>query len=407
LSSEPLPEEELFVDEELEEVEEQPSPELTLVLSKLAKKAVEKLEKLVVRPIVVNRESVRDALRVQRLESDGHDFASVLAIDSTWSSPPLELVWGALAVIVVGYVVATPGSGFHGVSYAALAMSPEGGSGRSIELRSKILELATALKCLNKYRDVVDAVLIDGPLLLAPKSRYTYTPVASRNFVEESRNVNGPKLASYVSRALVEVSRMCRELGVPLVGVVKRVGSKFLVPALQEMGLRDVAKAVEMSNDKALASLVLDPGEYIEVGDMLNVLRSYLSYLGRDRALKALEAACSGEEGDYARQLCDMLRDTVVVLYRAHGEAVHPQATRIDVYPSSSVEKVLRYVMLESSHNSVPIPIDIVDRLVRIESSSIRRFHSMLLAFARSFETVALLGLTNPQKGYLLKRVSR
>ncbi|NPA96280.1 MAG: DNA double-strand break repair nuclease NurA [Crenarchaeota archaeon] len=396
-----------FVDEELETLEEQPSPELTLVLSKLARKAVEKLEELVVAPISSNRDSIRRALGVKRLDVEGHEFASILAIDSTWSSPPLELVWGALSVIVVGYVVATPGSGFHGISYAALSMFAEGPSGRSIELRSKILEFATVIRTVRKYSGVVDAVLVDGPLLIAPRSRYVYTPAETREFVEDSRRVSGPRLAAYVSRALIEAAKACRALGIPMVGVVKRVGSKFLAPVLRDAGLEDVARAVEFSNDKALASLVLEPGEYIELGSMLDVLSSYLSYLGREKTLRALEDACSGSSGVYGKELCEVLRDTAVVMYRARGEAVHPQATRLDIYPASSAAEVLRYAMIESSHNSVPVPIDIVDRLVRIESASIKRFHDMLLASASNYDTLALLGLTNPQKSYLFKKAYR
>ncbi len=395
---------EIFVDEELEDLEEHLNPELTVVLAKLARKAVDKLEKFVIVPMVNHKMLLRKALRINKMNFDMHDFASVLAIDSTWSSPPLELVWGAITIIVVGYVVATPDSGFHGISYATLGMFPEGVSGRSIEIRSKILEYSTGIKALRKYRKVVDAVLVDGPLLSAPRSRFTYKPVETMDLVKESERVYGPKLASYASKALIDLARECRDADVPLVGVVKRVGSKFLAPILRDLGLKDLAKAVELSNDKALASLLLDPGEYVELGNLLELLTMYLEYVGKAKVLTQLEACCRGDLGKEAKDLCNVLKDTKVVFYRAKMDSVSPQATRLDIYPSHAVKRVLRYVMAESSQNSVPIPIDLVDRFVRIEASSLRKFHEMLLANASKFETLALLGLTNPQKSYLIKR---
>ncbi len=396
---------EAFVDEELSGVEEELSPELTQALYRLAKKAVAKLEEAVVNPIAMHRSEVKRVLNASRISDvQKHDFASVLAVDSTWSSPPLELVWGCMTVIVVGYVVATPEHGFHGISGVALGLFPEGASSRSVELRSKVLEYSTAIRALERYEGIVEAVLIDGPLLPGFQSRFCYTPAESSDVVRESRSVRGPRLASYSSRALIDLARECRSRGVPLVGVVKRVGSRFLAPILREKGLEDVAKAVELSNDKALMSLVLEPGEYVVLGSLLDIVRKYLEYVGRSKALRALDEACSGEASEVAKELCEVLKDTSVVFYRAPRDSVHPQATRLDVYPSTEVDRVLRFAMVESSQNSVPIPIDLVDRFVRLESVSIKRFHEMLMAHAEKFETLSLLGFTNPQKSYLIRR---
>jgi hypothetical protein len=59
--------------------------------------------------------------------------------------------------------------------------------------------------------------------------------------------------------------------------------------------------------------------------------------------------------------------------------------------------------MENTSQNAVPMPIDYVDRFVRLESSAIRRLYKLVLTYSSEVKEVVsvALGLTNPQKSYL------
>jgi hypothetical protein len=138
------------------------NPELVLELYKLAMRVGERL-KSTLSVIPENYNTVRDRLGVRRFNEFPSDVLSVLAVDSTWSIPHLELVMGTIAVIVSGYVIVAPqGLGSYGLSFVALRFS-SGDDDRftlSLELSAKVKEYVTALRQLK--RDV-DIVMLDGP----------------------------------------------------------------------------------------------------------------------------------------------------------------------------------------------------------------------------------------------------
>ncbi len=390
-----------FEDEELGDE----NPELTLKLSRLARKAVEWVSRSVVEPIRSRVEELRKVFRIESVGDTRDSFAAVLAVDSTWSTPPLELVSGSLVVIVAGYVITVPGArGFHGISYVSLGRAC-GDSERfhaSIELRSKILELETARKVLDRFENVVDLALIDGAMPPAVMYRDFYSPNPCRDPVRDSRGVSGPRLASFVATSLARLVKRVDALDVPLVGVVKRVSSRFLEPFLREHGFNEVANALRRSNDKLVMSYVLKPCEYLVVGTVAEVLEKYLS-VAKPALLEQFERMCrAGDE--VSTTICEFAQRTAMVYYRPCTEAMYPQAVRLDVYPADRVPEVVSYAMKNSSHTSVPIPIDLVDRYVRIEASSVRRFHELMKSLVNDPDTLVAIGLANPQKHYLYTR---
>jgi len=377
------------------------NPELVLELYKLAMRVGERL-KSTLSVIPENYNTVRDRLGVRRFNEIPSDVLSVLAVDSTWSIPHLELVMGTIAVIVSGYVIVAPqGLGSYGLSFVALRFSG-GDDDRftlSLELSAKVKEYVTALRQLK--RDV-DIVMLDGPLYHSMIHEF-YIPSRSSNVLEDSRRGSGSKLASHTSRALLDLLDKADSLGVPVAGVVKRVSSKLLLPRLE--GLRGVVDVVRKYNDKLVASLILEPGEYIVIESYLEEFRKYLeAYSLKNvyrRILKIIDYCVEAPEDSLERRLCRYMERTAIAFYKHKGGSVAPQATRLDVYPGEDVDKVVAYCMENTTENNVPAPIDYVDRYVRIESQTIKRLHQLLRAHGKGQEVEVALNITNPQKKYL------
>ena len=377
------------------------NPELVLELYKLAMRVGERL-KSTLSVIPENYNTVRDRLGVRRFNEIPSDVLSVLAVDGTWSIPHLELVMGTIAVIVSGYVIVAPqGLGSYGLSFVALRFS-SGDDDRftlSLELSAKVKEYVTALRQLK--RDV-DIVMLDGPLYHSMIHEF-YIPSRSSNVLEDSRRGSGSKLASHTSRALLDLLDKADSLGVPVAGVVKRVSSKLLLPRLE--GLRGVVDVVRKYNDKLVASLILEPGEYIVIESYLEEFRKYLeAYSLKNvyrRILKIIDYCVEAPEDSLERRLCRYMERTAIAFYKHKGGSVAPQATRLDVYPGEDVDKVVAYCMENTTENNVPAPIDYVDRYVRIESQTIKRLHQLLRAHGKGQEVEVALNITNPQKKYL------
>ena len=377
------------------------NPELVLELYKLAMRVGERL-KSTLSVIPENYNTVRDRLGVRRFNEFPSDVLSVLAVDSTWSIPHLELVMGTIAVIVSGYVIVAPqGLGSYGLSFVALRFSG-GDDDRftlSLELSAKVKEYVTALRQLK--RDV-DIVMLDGPLYHSMIHEF-YIPSRSSNVLEDSRRGSGSKLASHTSRALLDLLDKAGSLGVPVAGVVKRVSSKLLLPRLE--GLGGVVDVVRKYNDKLVASLILEPGEYIVIESYLEEFRKYLEAYSLKsvyrRILKIIDYCVEAPEDSLERRLCRYMERTAIAFYKHKGGSVAPQATRLDVYPGEDVDKVVAYCMENTTENNVPAPIDYVDRYVRIESQTIKRLHQLLRTHSKGREVEVALNITNPQKKYL------
>jgi hypothetical protein len=377
------------------------NPELVLELYKLAMRVGERLKStLSVMP--ENYNTVRDRLGVRRFNEIPTDVLSVLAVDSSWSIPHLELVMGTIAVIASGYVIVAPqGLGSYGLSFVALRFSG-GDDDRftlSLELSAKVKEYVTALRQL---KGDVDIVMLDGPLYHSMIHEF-YIPSRSSNVLEDSRRGSGSKLASHTSRALLDLLDKAGSLGVPVAGVVKRVSSKLLLPRLE--GLGGVVDVARKYNDKLVASLILEPGEYIVIESYLEEFRKYLEAYSLKsvyrRILKIIDYCVEAPEDSLERRLCRYMERTAIAFYKHKGGSVAPQATRLDVYPGEDVDKVVAYCMENTTENNVPAPIDYVDRYVRIESQTIKRLHQLLRTHSKGREVEVALNITNPQKKYL------
>ena len=392
------------------------NPEVTLALSKIARKLIKVLEKRYVKPVTESISRIRSALNVNKYTStSGSQGEIVIAVDSTWSKPPIELVAGVFGVIVSGYVVVGPsGTPSYEITDVAMRLgNVEDRVNASIELTSKILEFNTAYKAINKHR-YADILMLDGALYFSTRPSFFY-PVSEAQLINEKpENVTDlNRLASIASAMLIRLLDKCDKMQMPVVGVVKRVSSTFIATIVGEH-YPDLYPRIRHINDKALLSYVLEPGEYVVLDNYLEVFRKHLNMVLKaggyeakriKEILKILEL-CEAEEGDEAlKKLCEYMRNTAIVYYMPKSDLIYKQVARIDVYPKNALDKVLKYVMENTTQNAVPIPIDYVDRFVRLESSVIKRLYKLAILYSNEAkENVSIvLGLTNPQKSYLFE----
>jgi len=90
------------------------SPEVMLALSKIAKELIKVLQDRYVNPIRSSLSEVRRSLNIEKFREEiGPEGEIVIAVDSTWSKPTLELVAGVFGVVVSGYVIVGPGASRH------------------------------------------------------------------------------------------------------------------------------------------------------------------------------------------------------------------------------------------------------------------------------------------------------
>ncbi|MEM2296834.1 MAG: DNA double-strand break repair nuclease NurA [Ignisphaera sp.] len=383
--------------------------EILYAVAKIANKVVEDVASRYIDPILKSLNGIRGALNIAVFNGGRDDFASILAVDSTWTKPFVELVVGDIAVISTGYVIVAPaGIGSHGISYIALRRSSinESSFNDDVELDAKIMEFLTARKKMAK---AVDVVMLDGSLYFSTTPEF-FDPLDSVDVIKAKSRLSGPKLASLASTTLIKMLREADASSIPVVGVVKRVSSRFLLPILSNAGLKDVEDVLIKTNDKLLMSFTLRSGEYVVFNSYLEMLKQYLSYEIRKyikikRARKVLEILekCYSTENTLLQELCSYMDNTAILFYKHLGDSVYPQAIRLDVYPRKAVEKVVSYVMYNTSHNCVPIPIDYVDRYIRLESSFVKKIYRILKAYTKNIETSIALSPTNPQKYYLFE----
>lgn len=384
--------------------------EILYAIAKLANRVVDDIALRYVEPVTSRVSDLRKSLDIKKAGDYRGDFLSILAVDSTWTKPFVELVIGNIAVIATGYVITTPACiSSHGVSYIALRrgyLEDDSRFSSDVELDAKIMEFLTVEK---KTSALVDLVILDGSLFFSTIPDF-FNPINVVDIASVKARSSGGKLASLASTALIRMLKKVDGLGIPVVGVVKRVSSRFLLPLIHKLDPGKLEDIAIKTNDKFVLSFVLQPGEYIVLGSYLDILREYLSYITKKftgykvrRACRVLEILenCNSSSNALLQELCNFMKNTAVVFYKQISDAIYPQAVRLDVYPKTSVEKVVEYAVHNTSQNSVPIPIDYVDRYIRLESTIIRKIYSLLRAYIKSPEALIALSPTNPQKYYV------
>jgi len=373
-------------------------PDLLAALRHDMEKYVEKIAKL--EHVAEELKALRRALEIRAI-SGGKQF-SAYAVDSSYGSPPLELVGGVFTVVAYGYVGVVDGAQdrfLSGTLY--FSDSREGDISRFASLLERRLA-ARLLETRARGKKNFDVLLLDGDIAIHPLP-YNLA-VRGGKYEEVNRVVDRMLAAAEAGRATV-------------VGVAKRVRSRYLSVA---------AGRCLPVNDKVAASVVLSPGEYFSLGKLRDLLPKWapIHYAeceggaARDEVLRCYrgEAPARGEK---AERLCRRLRefyenfnrvltnsayphlrllgDVEVVYYRPPGSRTAVRAEVLDL-GNLGLENVVGYLASTASTvTGYPQLLDSVDQYVRVSPELVEAVLTSLMLKAPG-ELAFTLWPTNPQK---------
>ncbi|WP_456327289.1 DNA double-strand break repair nuclease NurA [Archaeoglobus sp.] len=310
------------------------------------------------------RENLRD--KIKTIGKSSKSF-SCIGIDSTWTSPHLELLYGDCALILYGCL----GSEIREVRAEPVVYTGDDFSSfvwkRSIELER---ELATEI--LEK---------VDTDLLIFDGNIFPFPMVYAREWGEWVSVAD--KMRSLISLA--------EKKGVSLVGVVKRARSRYLSYVLGREA---------PTNDKLLASIILENGEYVSLGRFGDFLPDYLKIVHKDK----------GE--DYIRRFKERckelpLDEVELVFYKTKKPTQYDSATKVEILDLSRVgaDEIVKALAGMSTDTGFPVVIDWIDEIVRNEHRVLAFLRDLLekeLMNTCSNEEkeiiIKLCGFMNPQK---------
>lgn len=312
----------------------------------------------------------------QRLESEGRIRrlgrgapTCYFAVDSGFTSPPIEVLGGYLSIIQVATVPYGPACGGAPERKLYVRFRPDRDDTDAV---ARILEREHALKGLRWLRGVggAKALIIDGEVVPRFGAR---------------RRASGDEVVEEALRKSRELVREALAAGVPVIGVLKRSFSRDIAV------VEGVGPGV---SDRALMSAVLGPGEYFVAGTYKELAASF-----RERAPEELRWRAEWLDwvaGD------EVFGDVVVAFYRPR-HALFPAATKVEAALPKGVgiEEVLSGLAAVSESTGLPAPIDYVDSLSRVTPETIYTVYQLLLnrLSAISKEAAAvLLAVVNPQK---------
>ncbi len=309
--------------------------------------------------------------RIQAIE-DAHNF-SFIGIDSTWTTPHLELLYGDCALILYGCL----GNEIREVKAEPVVYT---GEDFNSFIWRKAVELERELAIEVLERCDVDVLIFDGNI-------FPFPMVYAKDWSKWKR-------ISEVMKSLIGIAK---EKGVSLVGIVKRVKSKYFSYILERE---------TVVNDKLLASVFLRCGEFVSIGKFKDFLPKYLEIVHRDRAkeyIRRFEERCKDLP----------LGEVELVFYKSKKQTQYDSATKVEVLDLAGigVDKIVNALVSISTDTGFPAVIDWIDEIVRNEYR--------VLAFLRDLLEKELLktcsndvereiimklcGLTNPQKSYLFR----
>lgn len=331
---------------------------------------------------------------------------NVYAIDSSYTTPSLELVGGVLSVISYGYIGYLNGV-YDKYVTGEVFFKDSHNFEKELTRRVGVRERELVVKLLEeKMRRVknVDLIIIDGELLLHPLP-YNL-PV--ENGVLKS-------ITKIIDKMLV----LAEKTKTALVGVVKRVRSRYLSIL--------IGKCLPV-NDKVASSLILDQGTYLHLGTYKEILPKWLEINYRDCELrkkcrgrikcsdveklmiKRLEEGYSNLErvftGDFSKWLgLKNIKDIEVIFYKAFSMKV---STKIELlnFSDYNTHDIITYLEATTSCTGYPHILDRIDEYVRVDNRLLDYVRTLIIRYSNNDVLTALLtDLTNLQKAHLYKHL--
>lgn len=363
----------------------------TIVLRKEVDRIVKMLKKQPlsrIRDILEGKGLIKKISKLSKINIMG------LAIDTGFTDPPLELTGGKLVIILKAHTYfgsklrRTPLAEVKG--FIRFIQESEGRA----DLLSKIIERRFILKVLkekDKGKDEVNLILLDGELF----------PRVPPGLIQKEEKSTIHKLYIKYLELTKDILELADKTDTALIGVLKRVyGYDILV-------LTNIFD-VEV-NDKALATYILEPGEWIYLktyadieAKLEEVIEKHVDKLKRDMQRRF------EERYRWIRTVISIVEQASninIIVYKALSPAYFMLATKIEVWPSMTLlkEDIVSYLAGITGVNGVPHPIDIVDSMTRITPELLYTIQQQLFTkisenLGDSKLALSMVGLTNPEK---------
>lgn len=310
-----------------------------------------------------------------------------LAVDSSYTSPSLELLGGHLGFIFVASVMygrnCYPDVGPEVKAYITYDPTRD-----LTTLEARRLEKERALEVLKKRLSGelhFDLLVVDGDIV----------PRVSPRLLSSSSE------ESEIARRLIELADSvvseAERAGVPAVGVLKRSYSRDALAILNHY------LDVRLS-DRAFMTYVLEPGEFFVIGDFKTIASAYRDIVKEfkhkfPREITSATYRLQWLEGMLARSRA--ASKMKMALYRP-ASAISSSAVKIEYYSSSvSDEELISSLVFTTESTGFPAPIDYADALTQISSDFRYTVYQILLQRISEVNLEVaqkLFSLVNPQK---------
>lgn len=309
------------------------------------------------RDVILKSGGKESVPRIVRLDSrEVPTIRGSYAVDSSFKTP-LPLVYGDLFIVISGYVRYPKIRDANPKLNKGLKVLVKFGdelTGRVQTAISKITEMHIARNILkdSEFNSVPwDLLIFDGPLfpLLS-------VLIATSLLYEEEEKLIDESGA---------VAESCIEAKKTMMGIVKRVRSHFigrgLIKILEEQGhlrlTQDSLKAFKRMNDKAIATLLLRPGEALIIGSMGSspIIR------------KAIESEGGRKKRNFEKLLSEYpwVKDISICFIKPF-RSKHVVRVEVADYGKFGLERILHWLNANSSNTACPYPIDQIDKMARM-----------------------------------------
>jgi len=347
----------------LNEEEREITPELLLELSRALREKSKELT-----DIVLNLSRVRNDLRkilemngfITKLRATSENIVGY-AIDSSFAEA-LPLVAGDFFLVTGGYVRYPRSDGGKkrnaGLIVRVKFQSSQIQSHRVISAYAHTVEREIALKLLENMDDF-NVIFIDGPII---PFYLTFIP-EEKLYPEESELIS-------ITDKLVEA---CRERKLSIIGIVKRVRSRFLISAIKNLVSKSLYEQLSIvANDKSLGSLILERGEAIKLGS-IKQKGHILKALMMDNENRNVQDFIASHKW-FSEQFFSVIKP------RKSKQIV--MAEVLD-FANIGIDEILAWINVHATHTGCPQILDQVDGLVKVTSSLLeiaRRLLTRILA---------------------------
>ncbi len=278
---------------------------------------------------------------------------NVFAIDSSYSTPPLDVLNGEFYAYSYGYL---SNLGDKEIYYGVKLSEKE-------EITNFLIkkERELAVKIIEERDDKADIIILDGPINNFPGAPF--------------------KISNKLVDTLKKLLNLARENNVAIIGFPKRVRSLYIA-MLCNMPEKNLVY------DRAAITYVLDENEYFVIGKLRDAVEKYARYL------KSV-----GKAVDNAKDAITKLPtygDVYVVAFKTNI------GNKVEIFANEEqLEEIISYLIKLCSKNVFPFILDEVDKFVRITRNDTMNAYMNLLKIANKEAIRNILLLANPQKKYL------